>query len=95
MPVAVVSDYRDAELEQYDKVLDRLGYEPAGSGPEGLLFHWATKTPEGVRTVEVWQDRAAADAHAEGRVVPAAREAGIEGDPRVAYIDVHNYLIRA
>jgi quinol monooxygenase YgiN len=92
MTVAVVSDYQDADLSQYDQIMAHLGYVPAGPGPVGLLFHWATKTPDGVRTVEVWSDRETHDAHAQARVTPAAAESGIGEAPRVAYIDVHNHL---
>jgi hypothetical protein len=92
MPIAVVSDFKDTDLDQYDKVIEALGYTPGGPGADGLLFHWATKTPDGLRTVDIWQDRETADAHAQAEIGPAAAAAGITAEPRVAYIDVHNYL---
>ncbi len=95
MPVAVVSDYQDADLSQYDQIIAHLGYVPAGPGPARLLFHWATKTLDGVRTVEVWDARESHDAHAQERVTPAAAESGIGEAPRVAYIAVHNYLTQS
>jgi quinol monooxygenase YgiN len=93
MAIAVVSDYPGAQLDQYDQVLAALGHEPGGAGPAGLLFHWATKKGDGVRTVEVWQDREAHDAYTQ-RVAPAAADAGITQEPERAFIPVHNHLLQ-
>jgi hypothetical protein len=95
MTIAVVADFPGADLAQYDKVVELLGYQDAGAAPDGLLFHWATKTPDGVRTVDIWRDREAADTHAERDIAPAAQEAGLTGEPKIAYIPVHNYLAGA
>jgi hypothetical protein len=95
MAIAVVADFPETELAQYDKVIEILGYEDPAKTPAGLLFHWATKTPEGVRTVDIWSDRETAEAHAEADIGPAAAEAGITVEPKLAYIPVHNYVAGA
>ena len=53
MPVAIIMDFKDATLDQYDQVLEKMGLSPGGSGPPGALFHWATKTDNGFRVVDV------------------------------------------
>jgi hypothetical protein len=41
MAVAVVMDFKDATLDQYDQVIEKMGLEPGGAGASGSLSHWA------------------------------------------------------
>jgi hypothetical protein len=36
-------------LEPYEETVKRTGFEPQGAGAQGCLFHWVTKTPDGIR----------------------------------------------
>jgi hypothetical protein len=92
MPVAVVTDYKAATLEQYDNLLTKLGYTSGGQGPPGSLFHWGTNTADGVRTVDIWTDRASYDGYLNERLAAAAAAIGLDQEPRVAFIEVRNYL---
>lgn len=89
MAVAIVKDYPDATLDQYDALIDAL--ELGGRAPAGVLFHWATKTPAGVRTVEIWCDEETHDAYVSSTLAERADAAGL-AEPTTAVIPVHHTL---
>jgi len=68
MAVGVRIDIAGATLEQYDEICRLMGLTPRGTGPAGLLFHWAAKHDGGVLVTDVWRDRERFDefAHAAG-----------------------------
>jgi hypothetical protein len=45
MAVAVVMDFEGGTLEQYDEVVDRMGFAREGAGAPGGLFHWGARRP--------------------------------------------------
>jgi hypothetical protein len=57
MAVAVQLDFAGGTLEQYDRVIAEMGCTPGRRRAPGGLFHWVTKTDDGIRVVDVWQDR--------------------------------------
>ena len=92
MAVAVVLEFSDTTLEQYDKVIELMGFDPAGAGPPGALFHWATETDDGLRVTDVWSDREKFDRFAEEKIGPLTQQAGITSQPEITFHEVHNYL---
>jgi hypothetical protein len=92
MAVAVQLDFNGGTLEQYDRVIDVMGFEPRGPGAPGGLFHWVAKTDDGIRIVDVWQDRETFDRFAEERIGPSMAQAGVEIQPEITFYDVHNHL---
>ena len=92
MAIAVILDFPGGTLEQYDQVVDRMGFAKGGPGPSGALFHWATKSEDGLRVVDVWEDRETFERFSEEKIAPLSREVGIAGPPRVRFCEVHNYL---
>jgi hypothetical protein len=91
MPVAVVLDFKGATLEQYDQVIERLGLDPGGRGPPGSLFHWVTKTDEGIRVTDVWQDRETFQRYIDEQVDPVSRAVGVPSSPEIAFHEVHSH----
>jgi hypothetical protein len=79
-------------LEQYDDVVNRMGFEPRGAGGPGALFHWVTKTPDGIRVTDVWETQEAFEKFAEEKIAPITQAVGVQGQPETTYFDVHNYL---
>lgn len=57
LAIAVQLDFEGGTLEQYDEVIKRMGFTKGGKGAPGSLFHWVTKTDEGLRVTDVWTDR--------------------------------------
>jgi hypothetical protein len=57
MPVAVIQDFPGGTLEQYNQVVEKMGFSPGGPGAPGGIFHWVTATDNGIRVTDVWQSR--------------------------------------
>jgi hypothetical protein len=94
MTVAVQLDFRDATLEQYDDGLEGAGLLPGGPSPPGQLFHFVMKVDDGIRVIDVWESRDAFDSFARTRIIPVAREVGIQAPPEIQLFDVHSYFAR-
>ena len=90
--VGVQSEITGMTLEQYDEALKRMGFESQGSGAPGCLFHWVTKTADGIRVTDVWENQEDFEKFAEEKIGPITQEVGIQGQPEIQYFDVHNYL---
>lgn len=91
MAVAIVMEFPEGTLQQYDEVAGRMGFEPEGAGPPGSLFHWVTETDAGIRITDVWVSKEAFDAFAEERIGPTTAEVGVPGPPTITVHDVHNH----
>ncbi|MDX6721326.1 MAG: hypothetical protein QOJ63_3580 [Solirubrobacteraceae bacterium] len=92
MAIAAVLDFKGATLEQYDQVIERMGFEPRGPGAQGGLFHWVTATDDGIRVTDVWESAEQFQQFADEQIGPISQEVGIAGPPAVTLHDVHNYL---
>jgi hypothetical protein len=92
MPVAVEMNFRGATIDQYDRIIEKMGLTPGGSTPPGAISHWVAKTDEGMRVVDVWETKEQFERFAAEQIGPYAREVGIEGEPETRFYDVHNHL---
>ncbi len=92
MPVAVVMKFKDATLQQYDQIREKLGMAPGGETPAGALFHWAAMTDNGLRIVDVWETKEQFESFSQEKIGPYSAEVGIEETPEMSFYDVHNYL---
>ena len=95
MAVAVEMNFRGATLDQYDQVIEKMGFTQGGSGPPGAISHWAAKTDNGIRVVDVWETREAYDRFATEEIGPYSQEAGVTEAPEMRFYDVHAYLTKA
>ena len=93
MAVARVFEGKGWTPEQYDKLiaalLDRLGRGDRAA--PGVLFHWVAATPDGMRAIDVYESREAADALVQDQIGPIAGELGLPL-PEITEYDVHRYL---
>jgi hypothetical protein len=92
MAVAIDMTWTGMTTEQYDAALDAMGLS-AGATHPGALFHWAAKTDDGVRVVDVWETREQFERFAQDSLQPMAQQLGISGEPELTVIEVHNYLV--
>lgn len=92
MPVAVVLEFADATLAQYDEVIAKMGFEPGGQGPAGALFHWVTETDGGMRVTDVWETAEQFERFSEEKIGPITQELGVAGPSQITHHAVHNYL---
>jgi hypothetical protein len=72
------------------RIVDQLGL-PAGKAAPGVLFHWAGPTDDGMRAVDVYESRAAADRLVTETIGPIAGHLGL-APPEITEVEVHNYL---
>lgn len=79
-------------IEQYEQVISKMGFERHGKGPPGALFHWVTKTDDGVKVVDVWESPEAFQSFADSQIGPFSAEVGLS-EPEVTPYPVHNYLV--
>ncbi len=92
MAVGVQIYFEGGTLEQYDQVLQKMGLQPGGPGFPGLLFHWVTRTDNGVRVTDVWESRCQFEKFAQEKIFPITQEVGVPGPPDIQFLEVHNYL---
>jgi hypothetical protein len=92
MAVAVILEFENTSLEQYDQVVQKMGFSPGGAGAPGGIFHWVTETNGGIRVTDVWESKETFEQFAESTIGPLTAEVGIPGPPDVTYAEVHNYL---
>jgi hypothetical protein len=78
----------------YDELMrhlvTQLGLPPGQTAP-GVLFHWAGATDDGMRAVDVYESREAADRLAAESIGPIAGQLGL-APPEITELEVHNYL---
>lgn len=92
MAVAILMDFRGVTLEQYDQVIESGGFLPGGPLPWEGLFHWVTKTDDGILIVNVWESQAGFERFVTETVAPLAAEVGVVEPPVLKIFEVHNYL---
>ena len=92
MAIGVQLDFNGATLDQYDEVVAKMGFEPGGRGAPGGLFHWVTKTDNGIRVTDVWESREIFERFAQVQIGPLTAAVGLTSPPMITLFDVHNYL---
>ena len=91
MAVGVQLDVKGMTLDQYDQVVQKMGFRPGGPGGPGGLFHWVTKTSDGIRVTDVWQSREAFERFSKEKIGPLTQEVGVPAPPEIQFFEVHNY----
>lgn len=94
MAIGVVLDFPGGTLEQYDEVIKRMGFHPGGTGAPGCLFHWVTKTGNGIRVTDVWESREKFEQFSAEKIRPISAQVGTPA-PEIAFLEVHNYMTKA
>jgi len=69
-----------------------MGFHPGGPGGPGALFHWVTKTADGIRVTDVWRSREQFEKFSQEKIAPITQEVGFQGPPEVQLFEVHSYL---
>ncbi len=90
MAVALIMDFMGATLDQYDQVIEKM--ELGGKTPPGATFHWCAATDDGIRVVDIWDDRATFDKFAEEKIGPITAEVGVPNPPEITEYAVHDTL---
>jgi hypothetical protein len=79
MAVAVILDFEGATLDQYDQVVEKMGFSAGG-------------TDNGFRATDVWESREQFERFAEESIGPLSQEVGLTNPPQIEFHEVHNHL---
>ena len=90
MAVAVQMEFK-GDMDQYEQVIQKMGFSHGGPGAPGGMFHWVTKTDDGFRVTDVWQSQEQFQRFAEEQIGPLTQQAGLTA-PEIAFYPIHNYL---
>ncbi|MDQ1630016.1 MAG: hypothetical protein QOI54_3760 [Actinomycetota bacterium] len=91
MAVAFELRFPGGTTDQYDQVIEKMGFTKGGTGAPGGLFHWVTATDDGLLVVDVWETQEDFDRFAQEKIGPITQEVGLP-EPEVRPYQVHNYL---
>jgi hypothetical protein len=91
MPVAVILEFENTNMDEYDQVVEKMGFSHGGHGAPGGLFHWVTETDGGFRVTDVWESKEIFEQFAQSTIAPLREEVGIS-EPKITYAEVYNYL---
>jgi hypothetical protein len=90
MSIARVFDGKGWTLRDYDALIAKM--DLGGKTAPGVLYHVAGLTADGMRAIDVYESREAADRLAQERIAPLAQALGLPL-PSVAEFDVHAILM--
>ena len=92
MAIARVFDAPGWTTSHYDTLIARM--QLGGHAAPGVLFHWAAQTDEGMKAVDVYDSREAADRLAQDKIGPIVAELSLPM-PRISEFDVWAMLTPA
>ena len=82
MAIGVILDFNGATLDQYDAVVQKMGFTPGGPGGPGGISHCCTKTDNGFRVIDVWESQEAFERFAQETIGPLTADVGSPAHPR-------------
>lgn len=85
MAIARIFDAPGWTPDQYDSLIARM--QLGGRSAPGVLFHWAAQTETGMKAVDVYESRPAADHLVQEKIGPIAAELGLPA-PEISEFDV-------
>ena len=93
MAVAYKMRFEGATLEQYDQIIGLMGMETGVADVDGAIFHWVTKTDDGLLVVDVWESDEHFNRFAEEQIGPYSQQVGIPNPPVITRHEVHNTIV--
>jgi hypothetical protein len=88
MTVVTTIDVYDMPNSEYRAVMDRMGVE---ARPEpGIYLHITAQTDFGYRVIEIWDSQDGFERFAQGRMLPALKDLGIERKTEITVKPLHN-----
>jgi len=90
MAVVMMMEWEGFTLDQYDqtaKVLDR-----ESDWPLGMMYHVAASDGSKIRITDVWDSAEHFQQFVEQRLMPAVKQIGAQGEPKVEIYPAHAIL---
>jgi hypothetical protein len=95
MAVAFKLRFPGATIEQYDEVIELMGFTSGTAEADGAIFHWVAKTDDGLLVIDVWESDEHFERFSEEQIVPYTQQVGMTEPPTITRHEVHNYLVGA
>ena len=95
MAVAFKMRFRGATLEQYDQIIDLMGFGDGTADADGAIFHWVAKTDDGLLVVDLWESDEQFQRFSDEQIGPFTQQVGITEPPQITRPEVHNFLVGA
>jgi hypothetical protein len=95
MAVAFKMRFSGATIEQYEQVLELMGFTEGTANADGAIFHWAAKTDDGLLVIDVWESDEHFQRFSDEKIVPFTQQVGITEPPTITRHEVHNFLVGA
>jgi hypothetical protein len=76
MAVAFKLRFTGATIEQYDEVIELMGFTGGTADADGAIFHWVAKTDDGLLVVDVWESDEQFERFSEEQIVPYTHRPG-------------------
>jgi hypothetical protein len=95
MAVAFKMRFPGATIEQYEQVIELMGFTGDVADADGAIFHWVAKTDDGLLVVDVWESDEQFERFSEEQIKPFTQQVGITEPPLITRHEVHNTLIGA
>ncbi len=86
--ITLVFDAPGVTIAQYDEIC-RIANCTQSNVPDGMIFHSASPTDNGIIVVDVWESQEKFNAFGE-RLTPAMKQAGVTQEPRI--YKTHNII---
>jgi hypothetical protein len=93
MAVAFKMRFPGATLEQYDQIIDLMGFGDGRADADGAIFHWVSKTDDGLLVVDVWESDEQFQRFSDEQIGPFTQQVGITEPPKISRHEVHNHLV--
>jgi hypothetical protein len=94
MAVAFKMRFPGATIEQYEQVIELMGFTGDVADADGAIFHWVAKTDDGLLVVDVWESDEQFERFSEEQIGPFTQQVGMD-PPQITRHEVHNTLIGA
>ncbi|WP_037605189.1 hypothetical protein [Streptacidiphilus rugosus] len=91
MTVVMSMRWPGVTQDQYDAVRDRVRWEELA--PAGGQIHVAWFDGDALHVTDVWESADHFGRFSESQLMPAVKEAGIDGEPEVAFSPLHRRFI--
>ena len=88
MPVVMHMEWDGVTPEQYNEARDRVAWET--DVPDGAILHVPWFVDSGIRVTDVWESGDDFRRFTEERLMPAVKQIGIQGEPRVDIRPLHS-----
>ena len=87
MAVVMQMHWPEVSKEQYDRARHEVNWEK--DVPRGAKFHVAWFADDGLRVIDLWDSEADFNRFVADRLMPAVKNIGIQGEPRVKIAEAH------